>query len=291
MIKYAGLLLLGTCLLNPRAYSCTENGTGFLPENDLKIPVSEKNSGISEARYHAVIDKVSRVYEPIVKSHGATLRIDRRWASDVVNAGTYRDESNNHWHINLYGGFARHPQITEDGFALVICHEIGHHIGGAPKKLYSQGAIWASTEGQSDYFATLKCLRKVFADDDNISIVDRMEVPRKVRNECRDSFQSDWEAALCMRTSIAGHSVTKVNADSRQVPHPDFDVTDPTVVASTSNFHPVPQCRLDTYFQGSLCPIPSSYPLSQTYETKATCHPNLQHQVGLRPHCWFKPLE
>lgn len=291
MNKFTSLLLLGTCLLNPQAQSCTENGTGFLPKNNLKIPISEKNSGLTQSQYHAVIDKVVNIYRPIVKSYGAELRIDRRWTSDVVNAGTYRDKKNTYWHINLYGGFARHPEITEDGFALVICHELGHHIGGAPKKIYSNNVSWASTEGQSDYFATLKCLRKVFADDDNISIVDQMNVPKKVRKECSDSFQSDWEVALCIRTSMAGLSVTKVNADSREVPHPDFYQTDPTVVEATSNKHPVPQCRLDTYFQGSLCPVPSKYPLSQTHEITATCHPNLQYQVGLRPHCWFKPRE
>ena len=63
------------------------------------------------------------------------LKIEKKWSSATVTAGTYRDIRNKQWIINLYGGLARHPLITEDAYALVICHEIGHHIGGAPKKI------------------------------------------------------------------------------------------------------------------------------------------------------------
>jgi Zn-dependent protease with chaperone function len=54
----------------------------------------------------------------------------------------------------MFGGLARDPLVTKDGFSAVICHEIGHHIAGAPRKGFS----WASNEGQADYFATTKCL-------------------------------------------------------------------------------------------------------------------------------------
>lgn len=287
MLRFTSFLLALSLALP--ALACTD-GRGFLPDNDLSYPVSDKSTGLSELQFHAVINKVMRVYRPIAKSYGGTLIINRRWLSDVVNAGTYRDSKNSsYWVLNLYGGFARHPHITEDGFALVICHELGHHIGGAPKKVYQSGSIWASTEGQSDYFATLKCLRKVFAADDNLAVISGMDVPSQVRADCSKAFTTDWEAAICMRTSMAGFSVAKVNADSRQVPLPDFSTPDPSQVDFTSNAHPVPQCRLDTYLQGSICEVPSTEVLSQTDETKATCHPVNKSHSGLRPHCWFKP--
>lgn len=268
------------------SFACT-HGKGFLPENNLRIPVSDKNSGLTEARYHAVIDKVEKIYAPIVNSYGSFLKIDRKWESEVVNAGTYRDEGGKHWHINLYGGFARHPSITEDGYALVICHELGHHIGGAPKKTINGMRFWASTEGQSDYFATLKCLRKVFADEDNIEAIARAKIPDLVKEECQH-FPKEWEQALCIRTSLAGLSVASVNADSRKVSAPDFERTDPKVVDRTYDAHPVPQCRLDTYFQGSVCEVPSYRTLSQNDEKLNTCHEALSHTKGLRPLCWYK---
>ena len=34
----------------------------------------------------------------------------------------------------MFGGLAGHETITTDAFALVACHELGHHIGGAQRK-------------------------------------------------------------------------------------------------------------------------------------------------------------
>lgn len=287
MLRRIPTLAFIALLHSHSSLSCTD-GKGFLPENDLRIPVSDKNSGLTEAQYHSVIDKVEKIYEPIVKSYGALLKIDRKWESEVVNAGTYRDEGGAHWHMNLYGGFARHPSITEDGLALVICHELGHHIGGAPKKVINGKRFWASTEGQSDYFATLKCLRKVFAKEDNIEAISKVKIPDIVKEEC-EHFPTEWERALCIRTSLAGLSVASVNADSRKVPVPEFEITDPKVVESTYDGHPVPQCRLDTYFQGSVCEIPSYKSVSQSDEVLNTCHDSLSHSKGLRPRCWYGP--
>ena len=37
----------------------------------------------------------------------------------------------------MYGGLARRAEVTEDGFAMVLCHELGHHVSlyGAPGSL------------------------------------------------------------------------------------------------------------------------------------------------------------
>lgn len=290
MVRFASFIV--TLIVSSYVFACTEPGTGFLPENNLSIPVSEKSVGLSSQQYHAVIDKVLKVYRPIARDYGAILRVNRKWTSEVVNAGTYRDDKKPYlWIINLYGGFARHPHITEDGYALVVCHEIGHHIGGAPKKVVDNVTSWASTEGQSDYFATLKCLRKVFASEDNIKIVRSLDVPDRVKEDCEKSFLTGWEVALCIRTSMAGLSVAKVNADTRKVELPDFTTPDPTTVEVTSNNHPVPQCRLDTYFAGSVCEVPSTDVVSQEDEAKGTCHRKFKMTSGLRPGCWFKPTE
>lgn len=270
------------------ALACTEPGKGFLPANSMKFPVNYKFAGLTREQYDQAIDKVLKVYGPIVKKWDAELIMDRKWEDETVNAGTFRDEDGKHWHINLYGGFARHPLITQDGYALVICHELGHHIGGAPKKIFSQGVIWSSAEGQADYFATLKCLRKVFAKDDNIEIVRNLDIPDTIRTECKKSFSKEAEAALCLRTSMAGLSVARVNADGRQVPPPELDLTDPNTVSTTNSAHPEPQCRLNTYYQGSICPLPSTWSVSQTDEVKATCHQKNGFDRGLRPSCWYK---
>ncbi len=282
-------LLLCLVLISFQSHACTEPGEGFLPPNNLRFPV-DKQTGLSIEQYHEAIDKVLKAYTPIARRYGATIVMERKWESETVNAGTYRENEGKRWIINLHGGFARHPFITQDGYMLVVCHEIGHHIGGAPKKYYPEtGKIWASTEGQSDYFATLKCLRKVFRRDNNLEIVNELEVPENIRKECTLSFKTDSEIAMCIRTSMAGLSVARVNADGRRIPMPEFEIRDNNIVDMTTNNHPVPQCRLNTYYEGSICTIPSHRNVSQIDEAKATCHPKSGYTRGLRPECWFKP--
>lgn len=261
----------------------------ILPENNLAIPPSDKSDGLSEIQYHQVIDKVESVYGPIINKMGKKLVMKRLWEDPRVNAGTIRKE--NEIIINLYGGYARHPSVTEDGYALVICHEIGHHLGGTPRKYFEgERPSWPSTEGQADYFATLKCLRKVFRKDDNVAIAESQEASSTISQKC-SVFPTRWERALCKRTSIAGLAIGAISADIRNDTVPQIDTPDLSEVKETFEAHPNPQCRLDTYFQGSICEVSSSVSVSSKDETVGTCHALKNHTDGLRPTCWFKPIE
>lgn len=259
----------------------------ILPENNYAIPISMKNEGLSEFQYNLVIDKVLNVYRPIVAREGKEILANRLWEDPRVNAGTYK--LGNQIVINLYGGYARHASVTEDGYALVICHELGHHLGGMPRKIFADEVIgWPSTEGQADYFATLKCLRKIFRKDDNVAVIGKLKVPDAIKGKC-NIFRSKWEKALCIRTTLAGLSVSEVSADIRNQPIPDIETPDQNVVEETFEAHPSPQCRLDTYFQGSICKVSSGIRLSMIDEVKGTCHPIRNYKDGQRPLCWFKP--
>lgn len=267
-------------------FAINQAAASILPENSLAIPISEKNEGLSEAEYNKVIDKVEAVYRPIIEDLDQKLTINRLWEDPRVNAGTTKKGSE--IILNMYGGYARHASLTEDGYALVMCHELGHHLGGNPKKIFDSGSTgWPSVEGQADYFATLKCLRKVFRKDDNEEAIAGKEIPVLVKDKCTSVFKSGWEVALCIRTTLAGLSISAISADIRNTDMPTVETPDPTVVDETYEAHPVPQCRLDTYFQGSLCPVSSARPLSLSDEIKGACHRAL-HPEGPRPLCWYK---
>lgn len=269
------------------AFACSEDGkSGFLPDNNLSIPVGMKTSGgITEAQFNAVIDKLETIYAPIVSNMGGKLIINRGWGDPTVNANATRLAG---WIVNMYGGLARHPAITEDGFALVLCHEIGHHLGGAPKvgNLFNR---WASNEGQSDYYATLKCLRRAFLNDNNKSVVRKMNVPAALTDACNKAWTSSDDRAICIRSGMAGKSVAGLFAALREKPEAKFETPDTNVVRSTDDAHPAHQCRLDTYLQGAICDVSMNEDVSQKDEVKGTCHGSLGYQVGLRPLCWFKP--
>jgi hypothetical protein len=279
-----GLTIAGT------AFTCNTDGSGgFLPENDLKIPADSKMAaGITEAQFMSVIDRIEAIYEPVISGLGVKLTIQRKWSDATVNANA--SQSGKVWNVNMYGGLARHETITEDGFALVLCHELGHHIGGAPRKAGLFGGSWASNEGQADYFANLKCLRKTFLNDDNIAIVAALNAPKALTDACNKAYAKDKDdAAICIRGGMAGKSVANLFSVLSKLPDTLFDSPDANVVKKTDDNHPKAQCRLDTYFQGSLCDIGMNDEVSQKDETVGTCNISTGHKLGNRPFCWFKP--
>ncbi len=286
-MKWISLTVLSLAL-SGAVLACSEDGkSGFLPENNLRIPADSLYvGGLSEAQFNAVIDKVEAIYVPIVSNMGGNLKIARKWTDATVNANATRAGA---WNVNMYGGLARHETITEDGFALVLCHEIGHHIGGAPKV---KGLLnrWASNEGQSDYFATLKCLRQTFLNDNNQAIVKTLNAPEVLVKSCAKAWPNKDDSAICVRGGMAGHSVSKLFQALRQsTVEPKFDTPDSAIVAKTDDKHPATQCRLDTFFQGALCEKGMNEDVSQTDELKGTCNTSQGQTAGVRPLCWFKP--
>lgn len=284
-MKLIALTLLLTSL---SSLACTSDGKeGFLPENDMNIPVGMKtNGGITEAEFNAVIDRFEPIYAPIVSRMGGKLKINRKWTDGTVNASAQQFFGS--WNVNMFGGLARHEKITADGFALVLCHELGHHLGGA-SKVGNFLMRWASNEGQSDYFATLKCLRIGWLNDNNEAIVAKMNAPKFLVDSCNKAFGDKAERALCVRGGMAGASVAGLFAAMRNKPEAQFNTPDANVVTKTNDAHPAHQCRLDTYFQGALCEKSHNEDVSQKDEVQGTCHGSTGHTVGLRPLCWFKP--
>lgn len=282
-------ILAALFAISTPAFTCSKQEGGILPKNRLRIPVDAKRfGGISEAQFNAVITKVENIYKPIVKTYGGNLVVVRNWQDPEVNA--YAERIGTNWKVEMFGGLARHETVTVDGMALVVCHEIGHHIAGAPLKT----GRWASTEGQSDYFGTSKCLRRVWEGDDNEEAVANLEVPNAVKNLCGKSWAMNRDYYICIRSAMAGASLSNLFAASHingPQPFGKFETPDPAVVAKTYESHPKHQCRLDTYFEGSLCAAGKRTDFLTTSETKGACHPNLGHKEGLRPLCWYKSKE
>jgi len=282
MICSAALFAL---LLAPQTPVLSDGG--FLPENDWKIPVDSKDAkGLTQAQFNQVLDGIAAVYRPIIQARGGVMEINRKWDDPTVNASTSR--IGNRYIFNMYGGLARHAAITQDGFALVMCHELGHQLGGVPK--YGGYNSWASNEGQSDYFANLKCLRKVFASGMSLSFTrPALDADPLAAKVCASQF-SGSEREACVRGAMAGLSVgTLFQALHGDSVAPRFDTPDPKVVASMMDSHPPTQCRVDTYFQGSICAKPASQDVSDSSVDAGTCTRSQNFKLGLRPRCWYKP--
>lgn len=288
-----GLILSGLiAVLSAPIVGSTTLCKGFLPENDMKIGVNDPAAGgLTNAEFNSVIDQLEAYYKPVVSGKGGTLKVNRLWDDATVNASATRSWDGRTWEINMYGGLARHPAMNADGFMLVICHETGHHLGGAPKVPGFFGINdWASNEGESDYFASLRCLRYMFKDADNARFVATEQIPATVRTKCEQTYDTQAEENLCMRIGMAGNVTAMVFKDLKKLNvAPSFDTPDTTNVSKTSDDHPEPQCRLDTYFQGGLCRHDMNIALSDKDPRVGTCVDNANGNLGARPHCWFRP--
>ncbi|MBY0414235.1 MAG: hypothetical protein K2Q18_08720, partial [Bdellovibrionales bacterium] len=182
------------------------------------------------------------------------------------------------------------------GFVIVLCHEIGHHLGGYPKKQASNEVSWTTTEGQADYFATSKCARRIFADDDNEAIVAKLDVPQLLSESCQKSFTNPNDINICIRSIVAGKAV----ADSSEnlLAHslkldpkiPSYEIVAPPFKKnSIDDNHSAGQCRLNTFLQGSLCDKNLNEKISENSESNGNCSKTNGDQIGLRPDCWFNP--
>ncbi len=252
---------------------------GYDLKEPLHIPIgSLEAGGITEAEFNQISTELETLYAP-------TITVVKDWANTTVNA--YAKKEGEERKVFMFGGLARHKTITADGYALVVCHEIGHHLGGFPK--YDGIDIgWATSEGQSDYYSTMKCLRKYWQNSDNAAAILGKEIPQKLLTDCGSNWLWNRDEALCIRSGMAGFSVSQLFAAlAWNWKKPKFETPDSKQTDATFAYHPKAQCRLDTYFQGALCEARMDDEMRT--ETEGACHETLGHKSGMRPRCWFKP--
>ncbi len=264
------------------------------PESDLRYSPNEKSNDISKNDYLRAQKALKAAFDPYLqKHHGKTLKFIDAWDEEGVNAYCTRDMDDNPL-IKVYGGMARHQDMTLDGLYLIYCHELGHYLGGAPKAFRGRSSKrgWSSAEGQSDYFATSKCLKVLFNDsEENKKAVKRAEsgIVEKAKKRCKGK---DY---YCLRASLASMSVAKVFHSLKSYEKfPEIDDRDPTVVSRTRYTHPKSQCRLDTYLNGANCDYDLSTPFDDIDPRVGACvfsSEKADSKDSSRPHCWYRPAD
>lgn len=269
----------------------------FLPENDLWKEDGLRAANMTEAEFNAIIDEASVIFTPLIKKNfNGTLSIARNWNDATVNASAIQLFT--WWQVNMYGGLARRPEITRDGFAVVLCHEIGHHLGGYP---YS--SAWAANEGESDYFSTISCARTIWSSQTAINATFRDTVDSEPKAQCDQVWSTVADQNLCYRSAMAGKSAATLLAALGGTTA-SWNTPDTSKVTVTNNAHPAGQCRLDTYLAGALCSKnfdPTVIPgkdlgskrngkEGELDAAKYSCTQYENFKIGNRPLCWFKPL-
>ena len=244
--------------------------------------LSKYNTGLSEQQFYKVAQKVASLYEQEIKAKNKQLILRPLW-NETDMAYAHDIVEYNQLEVTVTGDYARKPGMTADALALLFCHEFGHLFGGAPYRTF----LASSSEGQSDYYSTLKCFKKYAKDDDNKKIVFRMgkKITHDIYKPCYTVYKNTPDLYVCLRGTVAAYQLIRA-----QNPNAKLSLTDKSTHITDFNLtmdHPDPQCRLDTLIAGLLCNVKGE--LSNDDYKKGTCVKGKGHPLGKRPLCMFNP--
>lgn len=211
--------------------------------------------------------------------------------SPVVSANA--DHEHDKLTINIYSGLLKSSRLTPDSFRMIICHELGHLFGGAPRKslpmewvgpIGNDGKSLMSAEGQADYYASSVCFKKML-ELENKNTPYKFDLERvgpvlKYKCQVTAGFNG---ASLesCYRSALAGLDFLTLVAD---FPISCEDTDSDIVETTNSESYPGRQCRLDTIVNGTLCKNTLPIFMNEYDDSKNSC----MDLYAQRPQCWYK---
>lgn len=185
------------------------------------------------------------------------------------------------YQVSIMAGNLSKKTMDMDSLRILICHEIGHFLGGGPRRIEldpEEEQTWNVIEGAADYFAAVQCMKRVLRGQDHSSLLG--QVDELVVRRCAESFSQSEERAICQRTMLAGKKLIRFFATAKNLEDTfRFDTPNLSTVARTNPAHPDLQCRLDTYAAGALCNVPPDSTMDPNDLSAGTCSD--------RPACWF----
>lgn len=242
--------------------------------NDFPLNADSK----SQKNYLSILQTAANKVKPLYDKRGWKLKVGSSWLIDISNAYAFVP-SNGVANLQFYGGLYRDKNVDNDGFLLVFCHEVGHHMAGKPVS-----GMGLSVEGQADYFATHTCMPMMFADQDNADWIQRNRVSLRVMQLCNRTWGFNTSRSfICQRTLSASEGVALLfhgNRDNK----PTLWAQDHSHVETTDPRHPAAQCRLDTFVAGATCNTEND-PGSNRGKI-CTFHQAVERKA-IRPGCWF----
>lgn len=242
-------------------------------------------SGISEEEFRENFTRVTDHYLPQFKAQGLEVNVILDWSNSWMNAQTGWTGAKS---IKFFfsGALARIKYMTPDALLFVACHEVGHHLGGFPKK----DGGWATAEGGADYFAALKCMRTILKGDEKNSRAQSLEIHPEVRARCHEVYADEDEYFICLRTAQAGDDMGRAFKHfATKAPVGSLFFSELPNVTTTLSGYPSHACRVETAYQGAICSRGPEYPISYKDEASGYCHENNGDTFGMRPRCWFVP--
>lgn len=195
--------------------------------------------------------------------------------------------------VTVDGGLLKSPRLSPDGLRTVLCHELGHVLGGAPRRnvppewdgpVAHDGLSELTSEGQADYYASAICFRLLVKGQNHRTILDSELLPasKTLSSRCEQAHGRKTEAALiCERAARGGRNMLVL---VKEFP---IDLDSPSKVVAPDlirNQYPDRQCRLDTFIAGALCAHESASLALDFDDARLTECPMSEAR---RPSCWY----
>lgn len=241
-----------------------------------------KQSQVGEKNFSLIASQIYALYQRDFIAANRVTQLNLFWETPYFSAWAASPKMNSHDHytINFWGGMARIPGMTKEGWAFTACHEVGHILGGLPR-ISIEDLSWASSEGQADYFSAAQCLRRYFLTYDFQSEEETPLSPFVLELCHRAHYSNKKMVAVCENVAKAAVSFARVLnylfvlPEKISVESPSHSIVEWTII----NSYPDPQCRIDTIVSAALC---DKDPFSEDW----ICTEN----QGFRPACWFSNL-
>jgi hypothetical protein len=192
------------------------------PDYFCIAPDMAPNSQIDIVKFYNIPTQILQLFKTEVAQKPYPIVLNAEWESPFFGAGVSLYENN--FRLMILGGTTRIAGLTPDAYAAIVCHELGHVIGGSPFQTI-QFAEWSSAEGQSDFFAANVCLPRYF----------------RSLNETEDNIPARIEEAGYKMIQSFSEVIKEGDAPARF--KADTTKTDVTLI----NNYPSLQCRYENF--------------------------------------------
>lgn len=118
--------------------------------------------------------------------------------------------------------------MSKEILSLILCHELGHFLGGPPFALNSH---WSSAEGQADDFAARICMKRLYYGSEYI--------------QSNNGFKEQMTIALDLIKILA--ELRGDNSENYNLTTADISIAEKTILT-----HPSLSCRLEGFRQAYL---------------------------------------
>lgn len=244
------------------------------------------NASVEKIDYLKITNALNSIYSEKIAAQGGRLKFILSETDSAPNAYAAKKGDGN-WEVTVISSFLSLSHQSVPSLGIILCHEIGHFLGGKPyvvgQQMTAAVRAWApkkmSAEGQADYFATSECIKKLASKIPDLFVNNKGLLNLPSAQECQRSYTSDKEIKLCNEILTASHQTILVYQqimDQLNVPSSFFAKIENAASERTLDLvgeYPELDCRYETFIKGTLC---SSLNVNECDDLKWG-----------RPACWF----